>query len=145
MSVLPTLKLRNKRTGVTRIVNQTVYAANLGAWEEWTILSMRGGDATQAEVLFAKQQEEIERIREHNPKSPASKDAQRAYEERAITTLTNAPAAPVTEPEHTTATAVEAPPEPPSVTREVPVIGGSQTVKMRGRPAKKPPTNQDVL
>jgi hypothetical protein len=145
VSVLPTVKLRNKRTGATRIVNQTLYAANLGAWDDWTIISMRGGNATDAEVVFAKQQEEIERIRENNPRSPAFKDAQRAYEDRAITTVTNAPAAPLAEPEHTTATAVEAPPEPPSVTREVPTIGGTQTVKMRGRPPSAKKQTQEVL
>jgi hypothetical protein len=145
VTVLPTVKLRHKRTGATRIVNQTAYAANLGAWDNWTIISMRGGNATDAEVLFAKQQEDIERTRERNPKSPAFGDAQRSYEARAITTLTNAPEAPTDAVEHTTATEVVAPVEPPSVTREVPVIGGAQVVKMRGRPPNKKPPSEEVL
>lgn len=140
MNRLPTLKLRNKRTGATRIVNTTMYAANLGAWNDWTIIESRDGGVSDAAVRFERQQEEIERARAHNPKSPAYNDPKVAYEARALTTATNVTAPPEVEvaaKEVTSAVNVSAPPEPESVEREVPVIGGKQLVKMRGRPPKR--------
>ncbi len=145
MNRLPTVKLRNTRTGATRIVNATMYAANLGSWGDWKIIETRDGGVSDAVVRFERQQEEIERARIHNPKSPAYKDAQIAYEQRALTTATNI-ALPIEKEEAakevTSAVSVQAAPEPESVEREVPVIGGKQVVKMRGRPPKRNADNE---
>lgn len=149
---LPTVKLRHKATGKTRIVNQTKYALELGAWGDYEIISMRGGSASDRDVMIERSQEIIEMNRERNPNSPAFGDKQRAFEARAIVAPSIMDVTPVSSPtEGEVTTAVvpveEAPPIPPVVEREVPVIGGAQHVKMRGnrgRP-KKIDDEGDVL
>jgi hypothetical protein len=149
---LPTVKLRHKATGKTRIVNQTKYALELGAWGDYEIISMRGGSASDRDVMIERSQEIIEMNRERNPNSPAFGDKQRAFEARAIVAPSIMDVTPVPSPgEGEVTTAVvpveEAPPIPPVMEREVPVIGGAQHVKMRGtrgRP-KKTDDEGDVL
>lgn len=147
MATLPTLKLRHKYSGRIRIVNQTTYALNLGSWQDWDVVSARSGDASDKEVTFEKKQEEIELTRVNNPNSPAYGDAKNAYEQRAVTVNTNA----TPEPEGANDfAAAQINPEPDTnqiAEREVPVIGGKQTVKVNvkkpGRPNK--PTSQDEV
>ncbi len=139
---LPTVKLRHKATGRTKIVNQTKYADNLSAWSGWQLVSMRGGSAPDAMVALERQQERIEEARKHNPSSPAYADPQRAFEARsgfAVTTYDPK------ESEFTTAISdpVEASEEAEIETREVPVIGGSQTVKVKSKPGRKPKSISD--
>jgi hypothetical protein len=150
---LPTVKLRHKATGKTRIVNQTKYALELGAWGDYEIISMRGGSASDRDVMIERSQEIIEMNRERNPNSPAFGDKQRAFEARAIVapSIMDAPEPTKTAEEGEVTTAVvpveEAPPIPPVMERKVPVIGGAQHVKMRGtrgRP-KKTDDEGDVL
>jgi hypothetical protein len=150
---LPTIKLRHKATGKIRIVNQTKYALQLGQWGDYEIISMRGGSASDRDVMIERSQEIIEMDRERNPKSPAFGDKQRAFEARAIVapSIMDAPEPVKTPEEGDVTTAVipveEAPPIPPVVEREIPVIGGAQHVKMRGsrgRP-KKIEDEGDVL
>jgi hypothetical protein len=136
---LPTIKLRHKATGQIRIVNQTKFSANLGGWGDFEIVSMRGGTASDRDVMIQRRQEEIEVIRENNPKSPAYGDKQRAYEGRAIVapSLTAVVSEDFTSSFTTAVVPVEeAPPIPAPEARVVPTIGGTQTVKMRGRPKR---------
>ena len=151
MATLPTMKLRNKRTGQIRIVNTTTYAMNLGSWQDWDVVSARSGDASDKEVRFEISQEVVERTRVNSPNSPAFGDAKNAYEQRAVTM--NTTAVPESETSKDFA-AVEVKPEPvsnPITEREVPVIGGKQTVKVNsnakkpGRPSSKSYNQDEVL
>lgn len=141
---LPTVKLQNKRTGKTKIVNQTAYADNISAWSDWRIVSFRGGSAPDHMVELEREQERIEQARRLNPNSPAYADPQRAFEARSgveiTTTYTD-------EKEFTTAIAEPstAPAVPEVEERDVPTIGGSQVVKVRGRPGRKPKAIQDEV
>ncbi len=142
MAVLPTLKLRHKRNGRIRIVNQTTYAMNLGSWQDWDVISARSGDASEKEVRFDIAQEEIERTRVNNPKSPAFGDARNAYEQRAVTVNTNASPEPEKVNEYVAVEVLPVVEETTSVVeREVPVIGGKQTVKVNAKKPGRPKTN----
>lgn len=139
---IPTVKLRHKSTGRMKIVNQTKYADNLGTWSDWSIVSMRGGSAPDAFVAMEREQERIEAARKLRPSSPAYADPQRAFEARSgAEVVTFDP----TEGEYTTAT--EGPEEAPEPVqeREVPVIGGSQVVKVNGKPGRKPKSIEDEV
>lgn len=150
---LPTIKLRNKHTGAIRIVNQTKYADNLGQWGAWEIISMRGGSASDATVAMERSQERIEVQRQLNPKSPAYGDAERAFKARGgaeinteYTSAVKAPEYSATERDFTTTT--DAPAQPVVEERTVPVIGGSEVVKVRGKPGRKPkvsPSQDEIL
>ena len=143
---LPTVKIREKVSGRIKIVNQTKYADNISQYSGWEIVSMRSGDASDKAVIMERQQERIETARMHNPKSPASKDAQLAYEARAgYTIITDATDDSTDTPEVTTAVTEEVLPEPNVEDRVVPVIGGVQTVKVRGRKPKSASDEGDVL
>ncbi len=147
MAVLPTMKLRHKHNGSIRIVNQTTYALNLGSWQDWDVISMRSGDASDKEVRFEQKQEIIEMTRVKDPKSPAFGDAQRAYEARAVTINTNATPDPETKGEYA-AVSTEPVPDPTPQTpveRVVPTIGGSQTVKINKKPGRPSKANQDEV
>lgn len=141
---IPTVKLQNKRTGKMRIVNQTAYADNIAAWSDWRIVSFRGGSAPDRIVEMEREQERIEQERKRNPNSPAYADPQRAFEARSgveiTTTYTD-------EKEFTTAIVEpsDAPVVPEVEEREVPTIGGSQVVKVKGKPGRKPKTIQDEV
>jgi len=141
---IPTVKLQNKRTGKTKIVNQTAYADNIAAWSDWRIVSFRGGSAPDHIVEMEREQERIEQERKRNPNSPAYADPQRAFEARSgveiTTTYTD-------EKEFTTAIVEpsDAPVAPEIEDREVPTIGGSQTVKVRGKPGRRPKTIEDEV
>lgn len=141
---LPTIKLRHKATGRTKIVNQTKYADNLGAWTGWEIISMRGGSAPDAVVAMEREQERIEEARKRKPSSPAYADPQRAFEARSgLEIMTYDP----NETELTTAvgTPSEASTTPEIEEHEVPVIGGSQVVKVRNKPGRKPKSFGDEV
>jgi len=85
MSKLPTVKLRHKKTGKKRVVNQTDYARDLTKWADWEIFSMRHGDASQAEVWRDKAESDLNRTRIDDPtRQKWSGDAQRAFDSRAI-------------------------------------------------------------
>jgi hypothetical protein len=140
---LPTIKLRNKATGKIKIVNQTKYADNLGAWTGWEIVSMRGGSASDAMVAMEREQERIEEARKRNPNSPAYADPQRAFEARSGLEITT-----YDPDERELTTAVGTPSAEPAQEvedREVPVIGGAQVVKVKGRPGRKPKTFGDEV
>lgn len=140
---LPTVKIRNKTTGQTKIINQTKYADDLAAYSGWEIISMRRGEATDAFVEIERAQERVETARMRNPNSPASKDAQLAFEARSgITSMTDAP--PVNDAPFATelTSTVTIDPEPEVETREVAVIGGTHTVKISTR-GRKPKSNKD--
>ena len=141
---LPTIKLRHKATGRTKIVNQTKYADNLGGWTGWEIVSMRGGSAPDAMVALEREQERIEETRKRNPNSPAYSDPQRAFEARSGLEITTYDP---NETELTTAvgTPTEAPTVPEIVEHEVPVIGGSQVVKVKNKPGRKPKSFGDEV
>lgn len=138
---LPTIKLRHKATGRVKIVNQTKYSDNLAAWDGWSIVSMRGGTASDNLVAMERNQERIEEARKRNPKSPAFGDAQRAFEARSGAEI-------ITDPEFTQNTSSVAPEPEVAVTtniseptpiietvveRDIPVIGGVKRVKVRSR------------
>jgi hypothetical protein len=141
---LPTVKLQNKRTGKIKIVNQTMYADNIAAWSDWKIVSFRGGSAPDHMVAIEREQERIEQARKFNPNSPAYADPQRAFEARSGAEITTAY---TDEKEFTTAVVApsDAPVEPEIEEREVPTIGGSQTVKVKSKPGRKPKTIQDEV
>ena len=151
MATLPTMKLRNKRTGQIRIVNATTYAMNLGTWQDWDVISSRSGDASDKEMRFEISQEEVERTRVNNPKSPAFGDAQNAYEQRAVTLNTNATLEPESVKDFVAQDVIPAVVAPEITEREIPVIGGKQTVKVNpnakkpGRPSSKTPSQDEVL
>lgn len=141
---LPTIKLRHKATGRTKIVNQTKYADNLGAWTGWEIISMRGGSAPDAMVAMEREQERIEEARKRNPNSPAYADPQRAFEARSGLEITTY------DPDETELTTAVGTPSEASTTpeieeHEVPVIGGSQVVKVRNKPGRKPKSFGDEV
>lgn len=84
MARLPIVELKHRRTGEKLIMNQTDYALNPGGYRDWKIISVRGGDATDEQVLFDAQQAEIERFRKSDPAREARfGDKKRAYRERA--------------------------------------------------------------
>lgn len=145
MNRLPTVKIQHRVTGATKILNYTKYAADMGAWSDWKLIENRERGVDDRAVVFERQQEEIERIRANNPKSPAYSDPKVAYEARALTTATNVVAPPEKEEaakEVTSAVNVITPTTVAPVEREVPVIGGKQVVKMRGRPPKSTSDNE---
>jgi hypothetical protein len=85
MARLPVVKLRHKKTGKTKIVNQTAYAADFSKWHDWKLISMRHGDASDAQVIFDAEQAEIERFRQKDTQRQKwSGDAQRDFEQRAV-------------------------------------------------------------
>jgi hypothetical protein len=134
--------MRHKYNGSIRIVNETTYALNLGAWGDYDVISARHGDATDKVISFERNQEIIEIERANNPKSPAFNDAKNAFEQRAVTVNTNA------KPEDEAATAYTKAVELPAVSaeqvpqeREVPTIGGKQTVKINKKSPGRPRTN----
>lgn len=141
---IPTVKLQNKRTGKTKIVNQTAYADNIAAWSDWRIVSFRGGSAPDHIVEMEREQERIEQERKRNPNSPAYADPQRAFEARSGVEITTEY---TDEKEFTTAIVEpsDAPVVPEIDEREVPTIGGSQTVKVRGKPGRRPKTIQEEV
>jgi hypothetical protein len=144
---LPTVKIRNKATGKIRIVNQTKYADNIAAFMGWEILSMRGGMASDQLVASERAQEQIEMVRARNPNSPAYSDPQRAFEARSGYTINTTAESSEEQPfaaDVTSAVSVESQ-ESPVEMREVPVIGGSQTVRVRGRKPKSPQDEGSVL
>lgn len=141
---IPTVKLQNKRTGKMKIVNQTAYADNIAAWSGWRIVSFRGGSAPDHIVEMEREQERIEQARRLNPASPAYADPQRAFEARSGAEVTTSYP---DEKEFTTAI-VEPSTTPAAVEveeREVPTIGGSQVVKVKGKPGRKPKPIQDEV
>lgn len=142
MATLPTMKLRNKRTGQIRIINSTTYAMHLGSWQDWDVISARSGDATDKEIRFEIKQEEVELTRVNNPKSPAFHDARNAYEQRAITLNTSATPEPEGAKEFAAVEVIPEVTEPlESNEREVPVIGGKQTVKVSQKKPGRPKIN----
>jgi hypothetical protein len=141
---IPTVKLQNKRTGKMKIINQTAYADNVAAWSDWRIVSFRGGSAPDHIVEMEREQERIEQARKRNPNSPAYADPQRAFEARSGVEIKTTYA---DEKEFTTAIVEpsDAPAVPEIEEREVPTIGGSQVVKVKGKPGRKPKTIQDEV
>jgi hypothetical protein len=141
---IPTVKLQNRRTGKMKIINQTAYADNVAAWSDWRIVSFRGGSAPDHIVEMEREQERIEQARKRNPNSPAYADPQRAFEARSGVEITTTYA---DEKEFTTAIVgpSDAPAVPEIEEREVPTIGGSQVVKVKGKPGRKPKTIQDEV
>lgn len=132
---IPTVKIRQKGTGRIKIINQTKYADNISAYSGWELVSMRGGNAPDALVAIEREQERIEAARQRNPNSPASQDKQKAFEARAGATINVDAPATDEQPfatEVTSAVAVETPDQNPGE-RQVAVIGGVKTVKVRGR------------
>jgi hypothetical protein len=79
---LATVKLRNKRTGEVKIINQTQYAMNIANYHDWQAISWRRGDAPDDLEEFMARQAEKELARVANPNHAASKDPERAYEAR---------------------------------------------------------------
>lgn len=87
MPSLPTVRL--KVPGKNRVikVNGSDYKVHqFGKYAGWLIVGDARGNATPAEEAFHARQSEIEMIRRNSDKSPASKDPQRAFERRAVTT-----------------------------------------------------------
>ena len=95
-------------------------------------------------MALERQQERIEEDRKHSPNSPAYADPQRAFEARSGLTITTYDPK---ESEFTTAISdpVEVSEEAEIETREVPVIGGSQVVKVKGKPGRKPKSISDEV
>lgn len=144
---LPTIKIREKATGRVKIINQTKYGDNLAGYTGWEIISMRRGDAPDSFVELERNQERIEVKRAHNPKSPAYLDPQRAFEARSAgaTINTNAPAQEESPfaTELTSAISVTTKEPDEDEVREIPVIGGAQTVRVRGRKSVKSPSHDE--
>jgi len=65
MPRLPTVKLKNKKTGKTRIINATDYQRDIAryATSDWGILSNRGGDATTEQIVEQAVQSDVEKHR----------------------------------------------------------------------------------
>jgi hypothetical protein len=145
---LPTIKIREKATGRVKIINQTKYADDIAAYSGWEIISMRHGNASDAFVAMEREQERIEEARKRNSKSPASKDAQLAFEARSDGATVNTNADATNEQPHatdvTSATNLTTPVEVMEE-RQVPVIGGMQTVRVRGRKPKHETGEGEVL
>ena len=145
---LPTVKIKEKATGRIKIVNQTKYSDDIASYVGWTIVSMRRGAASDLDVAMEREQERVETARQNNPKSPAFKDKQLAFESRSGFTINTSAETTDESPfgaELTTAVTETTLDPIVSETREVPVIGGSQTVKVRGRKPKSPQDEGDVL
>jgi hypothetical protein len=79
---LATVKLKNKRTGEVKIINQTEYARDIARWHEWKALTWQRGDATDELEVWMEKQAIKEIARVANPNHEARKDPQRAYEAR---------------------------------------------------------------
>lgn len=89
MARLPTVKLRHRKTGKMRVVNQTDYARDLTKWADWEIFSMRSGDATQAEVYRDKAESDLNKFRINDAtRQKWSGDAERAFNSRSIVAIT---------------------------------------------------------
>lgn len=68
MARLPTVKLRHRRTGETKIINQTDYARDIAAFaRDWSILSVRHGNATDDEIIRDKLESDLNKWRLENP------------------------------------------------------------------------------
>lgn len=89
MATLPTVKLIHRKTGKKRIVNQTDYATDLAKWADWKIFSQRHGDASDSQVLFMAEQQDIERFRRRDAtRQKWSGDAERAFKQRSGVIIT---------------------------------------------------------
>lgn len=88
MARLPSVKLRNRKTGKVVKVNYTDYNRDINGWSKnWEIVTIQRGDATDEEVKFSANQSDIEKFRRENPmRQKWSGDDQRAYDQRKITT-----------------------------------------------------------
>lgn len=86
MTRLPTVKLVHKRTGQTLIRNLTEYQMDMGRWaQDWKILSIRGGDADDAEIRQSIREWKVEKMRRTDPEEVRKRgDAQRTFDHRTI-------------------------------------------------------------
>jgi hypothetical protein len=85
MAKLPTIKLRNRATGLVVKLNQTDYARDIAKWDGWTVVYVQRGNATDEEVNFSAAQSDIEKFRRKDPARQAwSRDDERAYNERKV-------------------------------------------------------------
>ncbi len=90
MAQLPTVVMEHRRSGRREIRNYAEVSQNIAnyASKDWKIVSVRGGDATDAQVRAAIREAEIDKFRDTDPKEIRKRgDHRRAYEERAITVL----------------------------------------------------------
>lgn len=90
---LPTVKLchktktRDDGRPLTRIVNQTDYARNIGAWKDWRQVSLRDGDAPEEVVRNDSREAKLNQHRHTDPAESRKRgDARRAQEARSDTT-----------------------------------------------------------
>jgi len=85
MPRVPTVELAHRRNGDVRIVNLSEYSFDLGRWSDWSIVSVRRGDAPDDRVRTALREWKINTHRLHHPAEQARrKDHERAYLGRRI-------------------------------------------------------------
>lgn len=68
MARLPTIKLRHRRSGEIKIINQTDYARDVAAYaRDWQIMTLKHGNAADDEVIRAALESDINKFRLENP------------------------------------------------------------------------------
>lgn len=90
---LPTVKLKHRRTGEIKIVNQTDYARDVTGNSDWKIITLQRGDAPDDVVDFARRQSDKTLHRRLYSKYGKG-DRDRAFAERSMAG-TNIEATPV--------------------------------------------------
>mgnify|MGYP003997318341 CR=1 FL=1 len=88
MAKIPTVKLRNRKTGRTAKVDATTYARDISAWSQgWEIIGTQHGDATDEQVLDHKAAVDLEHERNNDPiREKWSNDKQRVRDQNRVTT-----------------------------------------------------------
>jgi hypothetical protein len=88
MAKIPTVKLRNRKTGRKAKVDATTYARDIAAWSrDWVIIGTQHGDATDKEVMRHKEAVDLEHERSNDPvREKWSGDKQRVRDQNRVTT-----------------------------------------------------------
>jgi|TARA_Y100000310_G_scaffold160700_1_gene160543 hypothetical protein len=95
MPMLPTTKIKHKKTGQVRKMNTLDYAADIGRWKDWKIIYQHDGTATREEVADARREQKIENSRKRDPEREKKHgDKKRAQDERAVKTSAETAAPP---------------------------------------------------
>ncbi len=87
MSRIPTVKIRRKRDGDVKILNQTDYYRERSRYDRkgYEIVSLKRGDGTDAQVEATRAAQELEETRRRDPeREKRFGDNQRAFDERSV-------------------------------------------------------------
>lgn len=98
MPRLPTVKIVHKKTGQRRKMNALDYAADVGRWRDWKLISQSDGSAANVDIADARrEQKATDAMRRDPEREKKFGDKQRAQDERSPTTSNETASAPVRE------------------------------------------------